>query len=62
MDRETEQVKGWRKFKGSFLYGAAAKPEPVPEVSQQCDGTCTQEQVGCGCYRAVVDFEKMDQQ
>lgn len=60
MDSPSVKPSGWRSF--GFDFATQRKIEPVPGIPQQCDGTCKQEQVECGCFRTVVDYEKMDQQ
>lgn len=61
MERDEQQLQGWRKFR--FNYGYLDTREYVaPEVVEGNDLCCSQEACGHGCYVAVVDFELLDQQ
>lgn len=60
MERDEPTISGWRKFKRSFVFGAAKR-----EVEQQEPATCQpydSAPLDEGCSRAVVDFDRMDQQ
>lgn len=61
MERNEQQLNGWRKFR--FNYGSLDQREYVaPEVVEDKDFCCSQESCGNGCYVAVVDVDRLDQQ
>lgn len=61
MNRDDNQITGWRKYKHSFTFGAAAKQEEDNQVDTHTPCTCEKEIIGCGCYQAVNDFELLDE-
>jgi len=61
MDKPALKLSGWHGFRFDFAVAIAA-PEPYQDdLGMPCDGTCTKETCGCGCYRSMVDIEKLDQ-
>jgi len=60
MERDDQAISGWRRFKHSFTFGAAARSpeqqEPITIAPYE------RESLGYGCSRVVVDFDKLDQQ
>lgn len=61
MDRDSEQVKGWRAFR--FGYGKQeSEVETIPDPRNDKDHCCHKEPCGCGCYVAQVDVDELDQQ
>lgn len=62
MERDEPTIKGWRAFKGRFLFGASAQQLPPLEIVKRGDETCSQESMGNGGYVAQCDFDRLDQQ
>lgn len=58
--------KGWHGYKFIYGEGTVIKFASNTDVDERdilpCDGTCTKETCGCGCYRSMVDVDKLDQQ
>ena len=58
-----DPIVGWKSM--AFLYGAGESlvaESEAKEMTRQRDRVCKQDSCGCGCYVAVCDFEKLDQQ
>ena len=62
MERDDQQIKGWRKYKHAFKYGTATKREIAETDDRQTPCTLNREPIGNGCYQAVSDFDTLDQQ
>ena len=62
MELDEPTLKGWRSFKGTFLFGAAEQRIPPPELSERHDGVCSHESMGNGVYVASCDFDRLYQQ
>ena len=63
MERDEQQITGWRSFRFGFGSGDT-QPDKLEaiEISKRGDACCCQEQCGCGCYVSSVDVDKLDQQ
>ena len=61
MNRDDQQIAGWRKWRLGF---GAGEDKPIerdePEQPEEC--TCKRESCGCGCSVTVVDVDRLDQQ
>lgn len=64
MGRRMEQTEtkpaGWHSFRFIYTASGVAKFSDTPQ-EERCDSACKQERIDCGCYRAVVDFDALDQ-
>lgn len=61
MERDEQQLKGWRLFR--FNYGSMdMKNLPFADEDDPDEPICKQESCGNGCSVAVVDFDRLDQQ
>lgn len=60
MDKETPEIKGWRRFK--FLFGKAEQEADSRIDTFLEDILPKTESIGEGCYHTVVDNEELDAQ
>lgn len=58
MDKETPEIKGWRRFK--FLFGKAEQEADSRIDTFLEDITINMEQIGSGCFHTVVDIDEID--
>lgn len=58
MDKETPEIKGWRRFK--FLFGKADQEADSRIDMFLEDITINMEQIGSGCFHTVVDIDEID--
>ena len=58
MDKETPEIKGWRRFK--FLFGKAEQEADSRIDTFLEDITINMEQIGNGCFHTVVDVDDID--
>lgn len=58
MDKETPEIKGWRRFK--FLFGKAEQEADSRIDTFLEDITINMEQIGSGCFHTVVDVDDID--
>ena len=61
MNRDDQQIAGWRKWRLGFGSGEDKSIErDEPEQPEEC--TCKRESCGCGCSVTVIDVDGLDQQ
>jgi hypothetical protein len=62
MDRNSPQIKGWRRHR--LDYGKNNPRFPAIESEEKEEKppcTCEQQQCGCGCFVTVVNVDELDQ-
>lgn len=62
MEKPSVKPSGWRSFRFDFTSERSQVVQPPQEIDAVRDRTCHKEQCGCGCYRSVVDVDRLDEQ